>query len=196
MSGAGVPVTSPQLYSAGTTIDLSTSLHYIRSILPESPLHGIGFSLGASVLSRHLGETGAQSLLSSGVVLGTPWDLPKMSIKLETHWFISRVYSRAMAGNLLRLVFHHYDKDPEVFDNPGAPTAPHMATLKEMRRKGGRRLKEVDQHMVSRFGGPYGIGLWPFDGADAYYSWASPKNVIDGVKRYVKRCHVFSGMAT
>lgn len=185
--GAGVPLTSPQFYSAGTTIDLALSLHYLRHIFPQASLHGIGFSLGASVLSRYLGETGDKSLLSSGIVLGTPWDLPKMSIKLEHHWFISRVYSKAMAQNLLRLTFHHYEQNPDMFEAKDAPTAEYMSILKEIRagkRDGGKiRLKQVDQNMVSRFGGPQGIGLWPFSGADAYYEWASPKNVIHGIRR-------------
>jgi predicted alpha/beta-fold hydrolase len=178
-----VPLTSPQFYSAGTTLDLALSLHYLRTTFPDSPLHGIGFSLGASVLARYLGESSSQCLLSSGIVLGAPWDLPRMSIKLETHWFISRVYSKAMASNLVKLVFRHYDKNPELFDAPGSATAEWMPILKKMRYR-SNRLKEVDQYMVSRFGGPQGIGLWPFeDGADGYYKWASPDSTIATVQR-------------
>jgi predicted alpha/beta-fold hydrolase len=182
---AGVPVTSPQFYSAGTTLDLSIALHYVRSILPQSSLHGIGFSLGASVLSRYLGESANQSLLSSGIVLGAPWDLPRMSLKLENHWFITPVYSRAMAGNLLRVLFSHYDRDPAIFDNPDSPAAEYMERLKRLRKQRKVTLKEVDQVMVSRFGGPQGIGLWPFSGADAYYDWASPNRFISSIKRWV-----------
>ena len=108
-----------------------------------------------------------------------------MSVKLETHWFISRVYSKAMATNLMRVVFMHYDKNPAMFDHPDSATAEWMPYLKKMRYR-GNRLKQVDQYMVSRFGGPQGIGLWPFeDGADGYYKWASANSTISGVKRYV-----------
>jgi len=107
-----------------------------------------------------------------------------MSVKLETHWFISRVYSKAMAANLMRVVFTHYDKNPALFDDPESATAEWMPKLKAMRNR-GNRLKQVDQYMVSRFGGPQGIGLWPFeDGADGYYKWASPNSTIAGVKRW------------
>ncbi|ORY25059.1 Alpha/Beta hydrolase protein [Naematelia encephala] len=178
---AGVPITSPRLYSAGTTIDLATSLHYLRHVYPESPLHGIGFSLGGSVLSRYLGEAGSLSLLSSGCVIGCPWDIPAMSIKLETHWFTSRVYSRAMAQNLLRVFFTHYDRNPAIWDTVDSPVRDCVPQLKKMRKE-AVTLKQVDELMTSKIGGPLGVGLWPFAGADEYYKWASPNSLIGGIK--------------
>ncbi|ORX34833.1 Alpha/Beta hydrolase protein [Kockovaella imperatae] len=187
---AGVPVTSDQLYSAGTTLDLSIALHYIRSTYPTSPLLGIGFSLGAAVLTNYLGQTGSQSLLSSGIALGPPMDLPAMSYKLEHHWFISRVYSRAMGLNLINLFFKHYGANPKIWEksqrlagkvNIGVEESV-LEKLKTM-RKGGFTLKVVDDYMVSKIGGPLGIGAWPFQDAYAYYEWASPKKVVDKVKR-------------
>lgn len=106
-----------------------------------------------------------------------------MSIRLENHWFISRVYSKAMAQNLLRVLFSHYDRTPDLFEDPNAPTAPFMPELKRQRKARNVRLKKLDEQMVSRFGGPQHIGLWPFSGADEYYHWASPKHVIKGIKR-------------
>ncbi len=162
----------------GTTLDLALSLHYLRSRYPRSPLHGLGFSLGASVLSRYLGETGPSSRLSSGIAIGTPWDLPAMSITLENHWFKSRVYSRSMGTNLLRLFFKHYDRNSGVFWD----VEDSVEGLRGMRGR-GVTLKGVDEWMVSKVGGPRGIGLWPFGSADEYYEWASPKTVLQGVKR-------------
>ena len=106
-----------------------------------------------------------------------------MSVKLENHWFITPVYSRAMASNLMRVLFSHYDKDPTVFDHPDAPTAEYMDRLKQLRKKGKPTLKTVDQLMVSKFGGPSGIGLWPFPSADEYYDWASPNRFISAIQR-------------
>ena len=181
--GAGVPLSSLQFYSAGTTLDLALSLHFLRARYPSSPLHGLGFSLGASVLSRYLGESSDSSLLSSGFVIGTPWDLPKMSTTLEDHWFTSRVYSSAMGTNLMRMFFIHYDRNPALFKEFGG----HLERLREMRGGKRVRLKKVDEVMVSQIGGPRGIGAWPFKGADEYYSWASAKGYIESVKRYARR---------
>ncbi|CAD6576958.1 MAG: hypothetical protein TREMPRED_001829 [Tremellales sp. Tagirdzhanova-0007] len=183
---AGVPITSPQFYSAGATLDLALSLHFLRSRYPNSPLHGIGFSLGASVLSRYLGESSASSILTSGIVIGTPWHLPAMSDVLENHWFISRVYSQAMATNILRMFSAHYDRDPKMYKN-GHPA---LEELNQMRGR-GVRLKAVDEHLASKVGGPSGIGLWPFNSADEYYDYASPYKLIHGVKRPLLAINAF-----
>jgi len=67
--GAGVEVTSPQFYSAGHTGDLRTALFYLALKYPKARMLGLGFSLGASVVTRYLGEEGANSKLASGCVL-------------------------------------------------------------------------------------------------------------------------------
>lgn len=67
--GAGVPVTSPLLYSAGNTDDTRCALMYITQQFPDAPLLGLGFSLGANVLTRYLGEEGIDSKIHSGCVL-------------------------------------------------------------------------------------------------------------------------------
>lgn len=65
-TGAGVPITSSQLYSAGATDDLRQALLYIQTTYPGAPLLGLGFSLGANVMTRYLAEEGDQSRLNSG----------------------------------------------------------------------------------------------------------------------------------
>lgn len=76
---AGTPLTSPQYYSAGYTGDYHTVVNYVHSRYPQSPLLGLGFSLGASVLARYMGEQGDECLLTAGCVLGCPWNIPAMS---------------------------------------------------------------------------------------------------------------------
>lgn len=69
VSGAGVELTSPQLYSGGYTDDLRRALLYLSNTFPRAKLLGIGFSLGANVMTCYLGEEGAKSRLASGCVL-------------------------------------------------------------------------------------------------------------------------------
>jgi uncharacterized protein len=162
-------------------MDLSISLHYLRYLYPNSPLHGIGFSLGASVLSRYLGETSEKSILSSGIILGCPWDLLASSENLETNWFISRVYSKAMATNLLNMFFKHYNSNTSMFEDD--PTiSKYLPELKRLNKSGPKRLRRVDEVMVSKIGGP--TPPWPFKGALEYYTWASPNQLIHDIRRY------------
>lgn len=68
-SGAGVPVTSPQLYSAGHTDDLRQAVFYISAHFPNAPLLGLGFSLGANVMTRYIAEEGQRCRLRSACIL-------------------------------------------------------------------------------------------------------------------------------
>ena len=67
--GAGVPLTSQLLYSAGNTDDTRQALMYITHRYPKAVLLGLGFSLGANVLTRYLGEEGVKSRISSACAL-------------------------------------------------------------------------------------------------------------------------------
>lgn len=69
-TGAGVPITSPQLYSAGHTEDYRAAILYVRMKYPMAPLLGIGFSLGANVITRYVAEEGDKCRLVSAVALG------------------------------------------------------------------------------------------------------------------------------
>lgn len=68
--GAGVPLTSGQLYSAGHTDDLRQALMYISSRYPKATLFGVGFSLGANVIIRYISEEGERSRLRAVCALG------------------------------------------------------------------------------------------------------------------------------
>lgn len=67
--GAGVKLTSPQLYSAAHTDDIRVALMYISRLYPHAPLLGLGYSLGANVLTRYLAEEGKHSRLVAGLAL-------------------------------------------------------------------------------------------------------------------------------
>jgi predicted alpha/beta-fold hydrolase len=81
------PVTSPHLYSPGTTLDTHTATLYLSHLFPQAPLFGVGFSLGAAVMTRYLGEQGPNSLIEAACVLCAPLDLPGMSYK-SVHQFL------------------------------------------------------------------------------------------------------------
>ena len=82
-AGAGVKLTSPQLFSGGYTGDIRTTLLYVSGLYPDAPLLGVGFSLGAGVLTRYVGEEGENCRLTAACVLACPWDNVKNSDKLS-----------------------------------------------------------------------------------------------------------------
>lgn len=64
-----MPITSQMMYSAGHTDDTRQALAHIAQIYPDAPLLGLGFSLGANVVTRYLEEEGELSRLHSACVL-------------------------------------------------------------------------------------------------------------------------------
>ncbi|KAH7343543.1 Alpha/Beta hydrolase protein [Rhizoctonia solani] len=96
---AGSPVTSPQLYHGGTTDDLRHALLYIRSQFPSAPLMGVGFSVGANMLAKYLGEEGSSSALCAGVCLANVWDFAAGIECMEKGNFMQRyVYNNALGS--------------------------------------------------------------------------------------------------
>ncbi|CAL1704788.1 unnamed protein product [Somion occarium] len=151
---AGVPVTSPQLYSAGFTNDIRTALLYISKRYPKAPLLGVGFSLGANVLTRYLAEEGEQSRLRAGCVLACPWDLLANSELMEGDWFHRTTYSSGMASNL---------KAMQVLLTVPRPS-----------------LIQFDDTVTCVGGGP--SPPFPFASGRDYYVWASSHKLLPQVR--------------
>ena len=105
-----------------------------------------------------------------------------MSVRLENHPFYSRVYSRAMASNLLNLFFRHYSANPTIWDKSTRLTGADLAKLKEMRDRKVTH-KKVDGYLTAKIGGPLAKGMWPFEGADEYYAFATSHKLLHHVKR-------------
>ncbi|KAJ7709929.1 Alpha/Beta hydrolase protein [Mycena rosella] len=170
---AGTPITSPQFYSAGHTGDIRQAIVFISQIFPRAPLLGLGFSLGANVLTRYLAQEGEQSRLSSGCALACPWDLAKNNDGLRNS-FIGRFYSKAMATNLINLVRRHFEALSKF---PGHMIAEHIPTVLNLK---GALLDEFDDNFTRIVGGA--PPDFPFASAQDYYKWGSSHDVVSGIR--------------
>ncbi|KAF8504043.1 AB-hydrolase YheT [Hysterangium stoloniferum] len=167
---AGVELTSAQMYSAGYTDDLRTALFYLSMKYPRARFVGLGFSLGANVITRYLGEEGTNSKLISGCVLGCPWDLRKLSINL----FRRNIYSRAMGKNLQRLSLLHLDT---FIKKSTVKCRPDIDGLLKAKNP---RLMDLDDMMIRFVGGS--SPPFPFPSPAAYHKWASSHNHIRTIR--------------
>lgn len=183
---AGTPVTSAQFYSAGHTDDLRVELSFIRHLYPKAPLIGMGFSLGANVVTRYLAEEGEQSLLIGGIVLACPWDLLDNSKHLHAGFLSNHVYSKAMAKNLINVFRRHAGTFLSLPPSPQLDHLKEQGTIEKVLDKQwakGKTLCEVDEIMVANLGGSFAPhGPFPFPGAREYYIWASSHHVLPGVR--------------
>ncbi|EIW60478.1 AB-hydrolase YheT [Trametes versicolor FP-101664 SS1] len=171
---AGVPLTSPQLYSALYTDDIRVAVMYIHKQYPRAPLIGIGFSLGANVLTRYLAEEGEKSRLVAGCALACPWDLVASSDHLSSRFFHRHVYSSGMAQNLQKLMERHSKALSKFPDSPAWRAAQAVAAKKSM------SLIEFDDTVTCVCGGSY--PPFPFATAYDYYHAASSHRVLGGIR--------------
>ncbi|KAF8636529.1 hypothetical protein AX17_003342 [Amanita inopinata Kibby_2008] len=171
---AEVPITSPQLYSAGHTDDLRQALIYISNLYPRAPLMGIGFSLGANVMTRYLAEEGDQSRLRSCCALSCPWDLARNNAGILSTFLGRHVYAKGMGTNLLNVVKKNLKGLTSDPNHIVAKAVTTVLTLKDP------TLDEFDSKFTRIAGGS--SPPFPFETSDDYYQWASSHHVIGGIR--------------
>lgn len=66
---------------------------------------GLGFSMGANVLVKYLGEEGVGTPLTAGISVGNPFDVVKCSRNIDATLFNRLTYGHALNSSLLQLVF-------------------------------------------------------------------------------------------
>lgn len=125
-AGPDNPLRSPQAYSASYTDDLRAVVQHLRKTLPiDTPLYLIGFSLGANIITKFLGEEGAKQLTlhrslnqpgnalkpprpawTAAIAVANPFDLENSSRHLHQSWIlrvlVSPVLGQALAAFYLR----------------------------------------------------------------------------------------------
>ncbi|KAJ5504809.1 AB-hydrolase YheT [Penicillium fimorum] len=105
------------LYNARATWDVRQSVKWLRKQFPNRPLFGIGFSLGANILTNYLGEEGDACQLKAAVICASPWNLDVSSMVLQSTWIGKEVYSRTMGTSMKKLFEAHVgqvSKNPRI----------------------------------------------------------------------------------
>lgn len=171
---AGVPVTSPRLYTAGHTDDLRQALIYISNKYPRAPLLGLGFSLGANIMTRYLGEEGDRSRLSSALVVSCPWDMEKNGYSLVRTFLGRNLWARGMGWSLYGLVKRHKQA---LSADPNHPVAKALPSTLALRHP---RMHEFDAAFTKDVGDTE--PPFPFPTVAEYYRWASSDRSIKDIK--------------
>ncbi|KAJ1835868.1 hypothetical protein LPJ63_000790 [Coemansia sp. RSA 2711] len=137
---AGVKLTTHVLYNGGFTSDYGFALDHIRARFPGSPLIGVGYSLGANLVTKYVGEQGDECPLRAAVSVCNPYDLSASSDAIDVPSFRNKhVYAPAMLLGLMHLYRRHrraIEAGPIQFD------AEAIAGIK--------RIREFDDLITSR----------------------------------------------
>ncbi|KAH7058940.1 hydrolase, alpha/beta fold family [Macrophomina phaseolina] len=110
-------ITSNVLYNARATWDVRQVVSWLREKFPNRPLFGIGFSLGANIITNYIGEEGENCQFKAAVVCSNPWNLDVSSQALKNSFLGLHVYQRAMGNSMRRLFERHAEaiaKNPNI----------------------------------------------------------------------------------
>ncbi|KAK2981920.1 hypothetical protein RJ640_019140 [Escallonia rubra] len=122
------PVTTPQFYSASFTEDLREVVAHVSSRYPNGNLYAVGWSLGANILVRYLGQESHTCPLSGAVSLCNPFNL--VIADEDFHKGFNNVYDKALANALCKI----FQKHALLFEDMGGEyNIPLAANAKSVR---------------------------------------------------------------
>ncbi|XP_072958521.1 embryogenesis-associated protein EMB8 [Typha angustifolia] len=157
---ADSPVTTAQFYSASFTEDLCQVVDHVSTRYPKSNIYAVGWSLGANILVRYLGQESHNCPLSGAVSLCNPFNL--VIADEDFHVGFNNVYDRALARALCNI----FKKHALLFEGLGGEYDIPMAA-------NAKSVRDFDQGLTRvSFG---------FKSVDDYYFNSSSSNSIEHV---------------
>jgi predicted alpha/beta-fold hydrolase len=148
--GAGIGLARHPLH-AGRSEDAAAVLAYVNGLCPGSPIHLVGFSMGANIILKLAGELGCDppAHLASVMAVSPPIDLHLCTQNIQRG--LNRVYDRRFVRSLIRHIHQRSTLVPNMLSRPLVPRP--------------RWLKEFDSVFTAPLAG--------FADVDDYYSRAS-----------------------
>lgn len=118
--GAGISLSRLPLH-AGRSEDAAAVLDYVHQQCPTSPLHLVGFSMGANIVLKLAGELGANAPphLASVMAVSPPIDLALCTSTIQRG--INHLYDRRFVRRLIAHVRRQSALVPEILSRPLDP---------------------------------------------------------------------------
>lgn len=126
---ANSPVTTPQFYSASFTGDLREVVSHVSGRYPKANLYAAGWSLGANILTRYLGEESSNCSLAGAVSLCNPFNLPIADEDFRKGF--NNIYDRALANGLRKIFKRHASLFEDISGEYNIPMVANAKTVKE-----------------------------------------------------------------
>ncbi|ONK56747.1 uncharacterized protein A4U43_C10F12330 [Asparagus officinalis] len=157
----GVSIASKCFYSASFTDDLSQVVDHVSARYTKSNIYAVGWSLGANILVRFLGQESRKHALSGAVSLCNPFNLVIADEDFRKGF--NNVYDKALARSLRRI----FKKHALLFEGlDGEYNIPMAANA--------RTVREFDEGLTRV--------SFAFTSVDDYYFNASSSRTIEHVR--------------
>ncbi|HET7232222.1 MAG TPA: alpha/beta fold hydrolase [Longimicrobium sp.] len=150
----GEPNRLPRFYHAGDTGDVAFVLELLAARYPGVALGGVGFSLGANVLLKYLGERGDASRVRAAAAISIPFDLGAGADKLADS-FTGRLYTSVFIRSLRQ---KYLAKRQTIGDACDEPRVLASKTFREFDDAATARLhgfRDVDDYYGSSSSGQF-----------------------------------------
>jgi predicted alpha/beta-fold hydrolase len=149
----------PRSYHSGETGDVTEIVQYLKKQNPLQPIFAVGYSLGANVLLKWLGESGAQNPLTAAVAVSVPFELNK-TVERISHGF-SKIYQKNFVKELIQF---HQAKFKKV-----------MSPIDFGKVESYRTLWEFDNYVTAPLHG--------FKDAEEYYRKSSSRQYLKNIQK-------------
>ncbi|MGO2168425.1 hydrolase [Pseudoalteromonas sp.] len=151
----------PRAYHSGETGDLDFLLRHLKQQLPNRPMVAVGFSLGANVLAKYLGEQGEQCLLKAAAIVSAPYELSASCQVIRKS--LAKIYQKYLLDRMKQSMTR---KLPQIKQQL-ALTPEQLADIDD--------LWDFDNQLTAPLHG--------FSGAEDYYQQASAKPYLIKIAR-------------
>ncbi len=96
-------------YHSGETLDAKAWIHHVHTTFPQAKLFAVGYSLGANMLLKLLGEEGERALLSGAICVSAPMQLEVSATQMDRGFakFYQYILLRDLKRSLLQKYEHH-----------------------------------------------------------------------------------------
>jgi len=153
---------TPRPYNGANTADICAAINHIHRRWPLSTLYAAGFSLGANLLVKYLGQEKENTPVLGAVSVSNPWDLAKNTEVCMGTTLEGKIYSLALTHELKNYVKEHRS----VFDKVKG------LDVDEVLRS--TTIKEFDERAT--------VPLWGYSSLQEYYQDASSARYLSDVQ--------------
>ncbi|KAI9499936.1 hypothetical protein GGI25_003266 [Coemansia spiralis] len=161
---ARTPLTSAKFYNAYDTADYRDTVQYIKESFPNAPLLGVGFSLGANLLTKYLGEEADRSPLAAAAAICCPFDTEIAGKALDKRGFLNDyLFQPNLMATLKRSVKRNIDVIKTGYSDD------HIKMI-----MGAKRMSEIDNLVTAK--------VYGHEDCWDYYRAASSTPYVDHIR--------------
>ncbi|KAJ1955907.1 hypothetical protein GGI12_005449 [Dipsacomyces acuminosporus] len=161
---ARTPITSARPYDSGFTGDFRTAVKHIIDGNSTCKLVAVGFSMGANILTKYLGEEGESCQLACAVTICCPFDLKVSSTAINADNLLNNhVFQPCVMSTIMRDIkrAEHLPLDPSW-------------NIDLERIRNAKKIWEIEDAVLVKING--------FKDLNDYYAKSSSANHVDDIK--------------